>query len=82
MEKRPYHSMKRQRQAEGTRQRILASARQLLANRGYARMTLEELAELVTELVNPDSFDAHIQLLLNQLRTIQEPMRGWYLSYR
>jgi hypothetical protein len=29
----------------------------------------------VTELVNPDSFDAHIQLLLNQLRTIQEPVQ-------
>ncbi len=96
-EKRPYHSQRRQRQAEETRQRILAAARQLLESRGYARMTLEAVAEaagvspktvsavigsktailveLVTELVNPDTFDTHIQYLLDQLRTVQEPIR-------
>ena len=96
-EKRPYHSLRRQRQAEETRQRILAAAHELLESRGYARMTLEAiaqaadvspktvsavvgsktaiLAELVTELVNPDTFDTHIQHLLDQLRTIQEPMQ-------
>jgi AcrR family transcriptional regulator len=96
-EKRPYHSPRRQRQAVETRQHILDAARQLLASKGYARMTLEEIAqaagvspktvsavvgsktdilvELVSELVNPDSFDTHIQLLLNQLRTIQEPVQ-------
>lgn len=96
-EKRPYHSLIRQRQAEETRQRILVAARQLLASKGYARMTLEEIAqdagvspktvsavvgskteilvELVTELVNPDRFDTHIQQLLNQLRTIREPVQ-------
>jgi AcrR family transcriptional regulator len=94
-EKRPYHSLRRQRQAEETRQRILAAARQLLISKGYARMTLEAIAEaadvspktvsavigsktailaqLVTALVNPDTFDSHIQHLLSQLRSIQEP---------
>lgn len=43
--KRPYHSLKRQRQAEETRQRILAAARELLTSRGYAKMTLGALAE-------------------------------------
>jgi AcrR family transcriptional regulator len=44
-EKRPYHSLKRQRQAEETRRRILAAARALLTSRGYAKMTLEAIAE-------------------------------------
>lgn len=96
-EKRPYHSQIRLRQAEETHQRILAAARQLLTSKGYARMTLEEIAqvagvspktvsavvgsktailvELVTELVNPDRFNTHIQQLLDQLRSIQEPVR-------
>lgn len=96
-EKRPYHSQRRQRQAEETRRRILAAARELLASRGYARTTLEAIAEaagispktvsavvgsktailteLVTELVNPAAFDTHIQHLLDQLRTSQEPVR-------
>ena len=103
-EKRPYHSLRRQRQAEETRQRILAAAHELLESRGYARMTLEAiaqaagvspktvsavvgsktaiLAELVTELVNPDTFDTHIQHLLDQLRTIQEPMQRLELVVR
>lgn len=44
-EKRPYHSLRRQQQAEKTRLRILAAARELLASRGYAKMTLEAIAE-------------------------------------
>ncbi|MEO8972515.1 MAG: helix-turn-helix domain-containing protein [Ktedonobacteraceae bacterium] len=44
-EKRPYHSLRRQRQAEETHRRILVAARELLASRGYARMTLEAIAE-------------------------------------
>lgn len=44
-EKRPYHSLIRQRQAIETRQRILDAAHTLLINKGYARMTLEEIAE-------------------------------------
>jgi AcrR family transcriptional regulator len=43
--KRPYHSRVRQRQAEETRQRILAAARELLTSRGYANTTLEMIAE-------------------------------------
>src|SRR2546421_4990730 len=33
------------------------------------------LAELVNELVNPAAFDTHIQHLLDQLRTSQEPVQ-------
>lgn len=90
-EKRPYHSLKRQRQAAETHQRILVAARELLISRGYARMTLEAIAEaagvspktvsavvgsktaILAELVNPAAFDIHVQHLLDQLRTSQEP---------
>jgi AcrR family transcriptional regulator len=44
--KRPYHSRVRQRQAEETRQRILAATRELFASRGYASTTLEAIAEI------------------------------------
>jgi AcrR family transcriptional regulator len=44
--KRPYHSRVRQRQAEETRQRILAATRELFASRGYAGTTLEAIAEI------------------------------------
>jgi len=44
-EKRPYHSLRRQHQAAETRQRILDAARELLTSRGYAKMTLEAIAE-------------------------------------
>lgn len=44
--KRPYHSPARQRQAEETRQRILAATRELFASRGYAGTTLEAIAEI------------------------------------
>src|SRR5713101_969876 len=92
-EKRPYHSPTRQRQAEETRQRILAAARELLTSRGYANTTLEMIAEaaevspktvsavvgskrgILAELVNPDAFAPHIQQLLDQLRTSQEPVQ-------
>lgn len=91
-EKRPYHSLRRQRQAAETHQRILAAARELLTSKGYARMTLEEIAEaagvspktvsavvgsktaILAELVNPAAFDIHIQHLLDQLRSSQEPV--------
>lgn len=43
--KRPYHSPMRQRQAEETRQRILAVARALLTTQGYVGMTMEAIAE-------------------------------------
>jgi AcrR family transcriptional regulator len=43
--KRPYHSRVRQRQAEETRQRILAAARSLFEQQGYALTTLEAIAE-------------------------------------
>jgi AcrR family transcriptional regulator len=90
-EKRPYHSLRRQRQAAETHQRILTAARELLTSRGYARMTLEAIAEaagvspktvsavvgsktaILAELVNPAAFDIHVQHLLDQLRTSQEP---------
>jgi hypothetical protein len=39
-EKRPYHSPRRQRQAVETRQRILDSARQLLASNGGSSLCL------------------------------------------
>ena len=39
--KRPYRSPMRQRQAEETRQRILAVARALLTTQGYVGMTME-----------------------------------------
>lgn len=44
--KRPYHSRARQRQAEETRQRILAATRELFSTRGYAGTTLEAIAEI------------------------------------
>ncbi len=44
--KRPYHSRARQRQAEETRRRILAAARELFASKGYAATTLEAIAEI------------------------------------
>jgi len=43
--KRPYRSPMRQRQAEETRQRILAVARELLTTKGYVGMTMEAIAE-------------------------------------
>src|SRR5215471_2605621 len=43
--KRPYSSPLRQRQAEETRQRILAVARALLTTQGYVGMTMEAIAE-------------------------------------
>ena len=43
--KRPYRSPMRQRQAEETRQRILAVARALLTTQGYVGMTMEAIAE-------------------------------------
>src|SRR5690349_1165171 len=45
-EKRSYHSRVRQRQAEETRQRILAAARIQFASHGYAATTLEAIAEI------------------------------------
>jgi AcrR family transcriptional regulator len=44
--KRPYHSRVRQRQAEETRRRILAAARELFESRGYVVTTLEAIAEI------------------------------------
>jgi AcrR family transcriptional regulator len=44
--KRTYHSRVRQRQAEETRQRILAAARSQFENCGYAVTTLEAIAEI------------------------------------
>ncbi len=44
--KRTYHSRVRQRQAEETRQRILAAARSLFENCGYAATTVEAIAEV------------------------------------
>lgn len=44
--KRAYHSRVRQRQAEETRRRILAAARELFERRGYAVTTLEAIAEV------------------------------------
>jgi AcrR family transcriptional regulator len=44
--KRSYHSRVRQRQAEETRRRILAAARELFESRGYAVTTLEAIAEI------------------------------------
>jgi AcrR family transcriptional regulator len=43
--KRPYRSPMRQRQAEETRHRILAVARELLTTQGYVGMTMEAIAE-------------------------------------
>ncbi|HEU5437933.1 MAG TPA: helix-turn-helix domain-containing protein [Ktedonobacterales bacterium] len=43
--RRAYRSPARQRQAEETRQRMLASARTLFATRGYAGTTVEAIAE-------------------------------------
>src|SRR6266851_4420746 len=54
--KRPYHSRVRQRQAEETRQRILAAARELLTSRGYANTTLEMIAEVAE--VSPKTVSA------------------------
>jgi AcrR family transcriptional regulator len=41
---RPYHSPARRRQAEQTRERILAAARELFRSRGYAATTMEAIA--------------------------------------
>src|SRR5260370_39072329 len=42
--RRPYHSPARQRQAEQTRARILAAARDLFRSRGYAATTMDASA--------------------------------------
>ena len=42
--RRPYHSPARRRQAEQTRQRILAAARELFRTLGYAATTMEAIA--------------------------------------
>jgi AcrR family transcriptional regulator len=44
--RRPYHSHVRQRQAEETRRRILAAARDLFESKGYVTTTLEAIADL------------------------------------
>lgn len=98
--KRTYHSLRRQHQAEETHQRILAAARELLARKGYAKMTVEAIAEIagvspktvsavvgsktaiLAELVNPDTFDVHIQQLLDELRTSHQPVQRIELSVR
>src|SRR6266571_38060 len=54
--KRPYHSRARQRQAEETRQRILAATRELFASRGYAGTTLEAVAQIAE--VSPKTVSA------------------------
>jgi len=89
--KRPYHSRVRQRQAEETHQRLLAVARELFANRGYANTTLEMIAEaaevspktvsavfgskrgILIAVVNPKAFGAHVQQMLDELRTSADP---------
>jgi|SRR5579859_4297055 len=43
--RRPYHSRVRQRQAEATRQHILAVARELFEQQGYTTTTIEAIAE-------------------------------------
>src|SRR5215471_1064746 len=42
--RRPYHSPARRRQAEQTRERILAAARELFRSLGYAATTMESIA--------------------------------------
>ena len=42
---RPYKSLVRQRQADDTRRRIVDAARQLLESEGFARMTIEAIAQ-------------------------------------
>jgi AcrR family transcriptional regulator len=42
---RRYHSPKRQQQADATRRRILASAKRLFAEQGYAAATMEAIAQ-------------------------------------
>jgi AcrR family transcriptional regulator len=42
---RPYQSVMRQRQAEETKQRIVAAARRLLKSKGYSGMTIEAIAQ-------------------------------------
>src|ERR1700686_790137 len=54
--KRPYHSRTRQRQAEETRQRILAATRELFASRGYTGTTMEAIAEIAE--VSPKTISA------------------------
>lgn len=91
--KRTYHSRVRQRQAEETRRRILAAARELFEIYGYAVTTLEAIAEiaevspktvaamfgskraLLAEVINPEAFSAHIQQLIEELRTTEDPSR-------
>src|SRR6266852_7869026 len=41
---RPYQSVTRERQAEETKQRIVAAARKLLKSMGYSGMTIEAIA--------------------------------------
>src|SRR5215469_12440051 len=44
--RRPYHSPTRRRQAEQTRARILAAARDLFRSAGYATTTIDAIASL------------------------------------
>ena len=95
--KRPYHSRMRQRQAEETRRRILAVARELFESGGYIVTSLEAIAEiaevspktitavfgskrgLLTEVINPDAFSAHVRQLLEELRATESPSRQFAL---
>src|SRR5206468_6444646 len=43
--RRTYKSLARERQAEDTRRRIVAATRELLQTAGYARMTIEAIAD-------------------------------------
>lgn len=54
--KRHYHSLLRQRQAEETHARILAAARELLTSKGYAKTTLQMIAEVAE--VSPKTVSA------------------------
>jgi len=69
--KRPYRSPMRQRQAEETRQRILAVARALLTTQGYVGMTMEAIAEAAE--VSPKTVAAVVGSKREILAAIVQP---------
>ena len=69
--KRPYSSPLRQRQAEETRQRILAVARALLTTQGYVGMTMEAIAEAAE--VSPKTVAAVVGSKREILAAIVQP---------
>src|SRR5579859_2223217 len=70
--RRPYHSLVRQRQAEQTRARILAAARDLIRSDGYASTTIEAIASAAQ--VSPKTVEAAFGSKRGVLAALVDPL--------